>query len=162
MNDLVEKLKAYDWGGDRGALVGIDDLIAGAQGDKDKLAEIEGALLEVLQSDVKVPAKEYICRQLALIGTARCVPILANMLSDAEMSDRARLALEAIPDASVDEALRAALTNANGIQRVGIVNTLGERRDKKAVPMLSEMRNDSDSMLSEAVEAALRKIEPPA
>jgi len=162
VNEHSEKLKAYDWGGDRGALVSIDDLIAGAQGDKDKLAEIEAALIEVLQSDVKVPAKEYICRQLALIGTNRCVPILASMLSDAEMSDRARLALEAIPDASVDEALRAALTNANGMQGVGIVNTLGERRDKKAVPMLSKMRNGSDTVLSEAVEGALRKIEPPA
>ncbi|MFO7976864.1 MAG: hypothetical protein R6V12_19815, partial [Candidatus Hydrogenedentota bacterium] len=80
MNDLMEKLKAYDWGGDRGSLAGIDDLIVAAHGDKNKQAEIETALLEVLQSDVKLPAKEYICRQLALIGTARCVPVLAKML----------------------------------------------------------------------------------
>ena len=162
MNDLIAQLKAYDWGGDRGSLAGIDDLIVAAQGDKDKLTEIEEALLEVLQSDAKLPAKEYICRQLALIGTVRCVPVLAEMLSDAELSDRALFALEAIPDVSVDDALRAALDEADGNPRVGIVNTLGERRDQKAIPALSEMRNSSDSVLSKAVEAALRKIAAPA
>lgn len=162
MNELLEKLKAYDWGGDRGALVGIDDLIAGAHRNQDTLAEIEAALLEVLQSDVKLPAKEYVCRQLALIGTASCVPALAQLLTDAEMSDRARLALEAIPGTAADDALRAALDKTSGIQRVGIINTLGERHDKKAAPMLSEMRNDPDGALSEAAAAALRKIEPPA
>ena len=161
MNDLMAQLKAYDWGGDRGSLAGIDDLIVAAQGDKDKLTEIEQALLEVLQSDAKLPAKEYICRQLALIGTARCVPVLAEMLLDAALSDCARFALEAIPDGSVDDALRAALDKAEGTPRVGIVNTLGERRDQKAIPALSEMRNSSDKVLSTAVEAALRKIAPP-
>ena len=43
-----------------------------------------------------------------------------------------------------------------------LVNTLGERRDQKAGPVLSEMRNSSDKVLSTAVEAALRKIAPPA
>ena len=158
MNELMAQLKAYDWGGDRGSLAGIDDLIVTAQGDKGKLAEIEQALLEVLQSDAKLPAKEYICRQLALIGTSLCVPALAGMLSDAELSDCARFALEAIPDASVDDALRAALDGASGNPRVGIVNTLGERRDQKAIPALLEMRNGSDKVLSAAVEVALRKI----
>ena len=162
MNDLMAQLKAYDWGGDRGSLAGIDDLIVAAQGNKDKLAEIEQALLEVLESDAKLPAKEYVCRQLALIGTARCVPVLVEMLSDAELSDRARFALEAIPDGSVDDGLRAALDKAEGDPRVGIVNTLGERRDQKAVPALSKMRNSSERALSTAVEAALRKIGSPA
>jgi len=162
VNDLMAQLKAYDWGGDRGALVGIDDVIVAAQRDKQKLAEIEGALLEVLQADAKLPAKEYICRKLALIGTAQCVPVLAGMLTDAELSDRARFALEAIPDASVDDALRAALGGATGNQRVGIVNTLGERRDQNAVPALSEMLNSADEVLTAAAKAALRKIAPPA
>jgi len=162
VNDLMAKLKAYDWGGDRGSLAGIDELILADQGDKDKLADLEQALLEVLESDAKLPAKEYICRQLALIGTARCVPVLAGMLPDAELSDRARFALEAIPDVSAGDALRAALAEAEGNPRVGIVNTLGERRDKKAVPALSELRSSSDSVLSKAAEAALRKIGAPA
>jgi len=160
VNDLMEKLKAYDWGGDRGSLASIDDSIVAAQGDEEKLAEIEQALLEVLQTDAKLPAKEYVCRQLGLLGTARCVPALAAILADAELSDRARFALEAIPDASAGGALRAALDTAEGNTRVGIVNSLGERRDRDAVSTLSEMRNSSDGVLSKAAEAALRKIGP--
>jgi HEAT repeat protein len=158
VNELMAQLKAYDWGGNRGSLAGIDDLIVAAQRHTQKQAEIEQALLEVLQSDVKLPAKEYVCRKLALIGTARCVPVLAGMLTDVDLSDCARFALEAIPDASVDDALRAALAEATGNQLVGIVNTLGERRDKKAVAALTQMKGGTDEVLSRAAEAALRKI----
>ncbi len=140
MDDLMAKLKAYDWGGDRGSLMGIDASIVAAHGNAEKLAEIEQALLEVLQSDVPIPAKEYICRQLALIGTDRCVPVLAAMLPDAELSDRARLALEAIPTTVADEALRAALDKVEGDQRAGIVNSLDERKKR---PVTSTEHNDA-------------------
>ena len=111
-----------------------------------------------MQSDAKLPAKEYICRQLALIGTARCVPVLVAMLPDTELSDCALFALEAIPVVSVNKALRAALRTADGNPRVGIVNTLGERRDRKAVRALSKLQDSADKVLSTAVKAALRKI----
>jgi len=130
VDDLMAKLKAYDWGGDRGALMGIDASIVAAHGNTEKLAEIEHALLEVLQSEAPIPAKEYSCRQLALIGTDRCVPVLAAMLPDTELSDRARLALEAIPTAVADEALRAALDKVEGDKRAGIVNSLDERKKR--------------------------------
>lgn len=159
MDELMAALKTYDWGGDRGALAGIDQRIVDARGAKKELADIERALLEVLQSDAKLPAKEYICRQLALIGSAQSVPVLSEMLIDPELSDCARLALEAIPDSSAGKALRRALDKADGVQRVGIVNTLGERRDRKSVPVLSRMRISQDLALSAAVDAALRKIE---
>lgn len=159
MDDMIAALRTYDWGGDRGALAGIDQRIVDARGAKKELADIERALLEVLQSDAKLPAKEYICRQLALIGSGQSVPVLSEMLNDPELSDCARLALEAIPDPSAGKALRGALDKADGVQRVGIVNALGERRDRKSIPVLSEMRNSPDSALSAAAEAALRKIE---
>ena len=140
MDDLMAKLKAYDWGGARGSLMGIDASIVAAHGNAKKLSEIEQALLEVLQSDVPIPAKEYICRQLALIGTDRCVPVLAAMLPDAELSDRARLALEAIPTTVADDALRAALDMVEGDQRAGIVNSLDERKKR---PVTSTEHNDA-------------------
>lgn len=156
--ELMGALKTYDWGGDRGTLMGLDTLIADAGPDEDKLAEVEQALLDVLRSGAPLPAKEYACRQLALIGTSQCVATLATMLPDTKLSDRARFALEAIPDSSVDEALRAALDTAEGLQRVGIVNSLGERRDWKAVPALERLRDSTDEALSKAVDNALRKI----
>lgn len=159
MNAAIETLKTYDWGGDRGALMGIDEQIKAAQGDTEKLAPIEEALLGVLQPEAKVPAKEYICRKLALIGTPRCIPALAAMLPDPDLSDRALIALQAIPDAAAEEALLSALDNTSGIQRIGVVNALGERRDSKAADKLKALQTSEDPLLTNAVAAALRKIE---
>lgn len=130
MEDLSAKLKAYDWGGDRGALMGIDDLIIIAHDNTETLSEIEGALLEVVQSEVPIPAIEYACRKLALIGTERCVCVLAKMLLKAELSDYARLALEALPGLAAEEALQSALEKVEGNPRAGILNSLDERQKR--------------------------------
>ena len=158
MNESMTKLKAYDWGGDRGSLYELDELIKTTQGDAKKLAEIEQALLEVLESGVKTAVVDHICRQLALIGTRRAVPALAKLLQDEDLFDRALYALQAIPEEAAGEALRTALPAAEGHLRVGIVNSLGERHDKKAVPALTTLRDHSDATLSRAAKAALRKI----
>lgn len=162
MEELMAKLRTYDWGGDRGALLEIDRLAVSSRGDEEKRAALEQALVNVLQSDAALPAKEYVCRQLALMGTARCVPALAAMLPEPELADRARYALIAIPDASAGAALRTALQETKGETQVGIVNTLGERRDRQAAPALEEMRSSQDPQLAKAAEVALRKIGPPA
>jgi hypothetical protein len=159
LNDLISQLKVYDWGGDRGILAGIDQQIVDAHGDDNALEAIERGLLEVLQTDAPAPAKEYACRQLALIGTARSVSILAEMLVHTELSDCARFALEAIPDAAAARALRRALDAVEGDARVGIVNSLGERGDHKSIRALSKLQADADTTLSAAIQAALRKIE---
>lgn len=159
MNELMQPLKTYDWGGDRGSLASIDTAIREAHGDAAALAEIEEGLIETLHPDTPLPAKEFACRKLALIGTARCVPALAAMLPDPEQADRALFALQAIPDAAAGGALRDALPSAAGVPRIGIVNALGERRDNEAVPALLALAKDADATLSGAVASALRKIE---
>lgn len=159
MNESMTKLKAYDWGGDRGALYELDELIQAAQGDAKKLAEIEQALLEVLESGVKTAAVDYLCRQLALIGTRRAVPALARLLQDEDLFDRALYALQAIPEEAAAEALRTALPAAKDHLRVGIVNSLGERHDEKAAALLTTLRDNPDATLARAVKSALRKIE---
>jgi len=158
MNELMEPLTRYDWGGERASLYGIEIAIQDARGDATRLAEIELGLIGVLQSGAPLPAKEYACRQFALIGTAQCVPALAAMLSDADLLDRALYALQAIPDAAATTALREALNSAAGVARIGIVNALGERRDQEAVPALEGLASDPDPVLQGAVTSALRKI----
>jgi len=158
MKELKAKLSAYDWGGDRGALYELDERIKNAQGDAKQLAEIERALIEALESGVKTAAVDHICRQLALTGTRRAVPVLAKLLQDEDLFDRALYALDAMPDKAAGRALRKALSTAEGDLRVGIVNSLGERHDEKAIPALTALRDEPDTTLSRAVETALRKI----
>ncbi|MBX3178816.1 MAG: hypothetical protein KF886_15790 [Candidatus Hydrogenedentes bacterium] len=158
MDDLMEPLMRYDWGGERASLYAIDGAVREAHGDPERLLAIERALIGVLQSDAPVPAKEYVCRQLALIGSAASVPVLAGMLADAALLDRALYALQAIPDGAAGSALREALPAATGAARIGIVNALGERRDPGCKPALEAVADDGDLVLRAAIQSARRKI----
>jgi type 1 glutamine amidotransferase len=158
LQELLEKVKTYDWGQSRLALTEVSEIIKKAHGDKAELAKIEKALLGVLQSDAKRAGKQFVCRELSIIGTEQSVPVLAEMLTDEETSDMARYALERIPGSAVDKALRGAIRKARGKARIGIINSLGQRRDAGSVRMLSRALGRPDEETAMAAAAALGQI----
>jgi type 1 glutamine amidotransferase len=158
MDELMGKVKSYDWGESREALTQVSDLIRKAHGSAAELGRIEASLIAVLDSDAKRAGKQFVCRQLSIIGTERCVPTLAKMLTNDETADMARYALERIPGPAVDEALRGALGKTGGKAKIGVINSLGQRRDEKAVAALSGLIGDGDKMIAEAAVAALGQI----
>lgn len=105
----------------------------------------EAELLAVLRSESTREQKSAACRQLARVGTKEAVPVLAALLGDEEMSHMARYALETIPDPSADEALRDALGKVPARQRLGVIGSLGVRRDAKAVAPLAELLKQADT-----------------
>ena len=157
-NELLEKIKTYDWDQSRLALTEVTEAINNAHGNKTETANIEKSLLGILESDAGRAGKQFVCRQLSVIGTEQSVPVLAGMLTDEETSDMARFALERIPDSEVDSALRDALPKTNGKPKVGIINSLGQRRDKQAVGTLSKLVSDSDETIADGAAAALGQI----
>src|SRR5205807_2279035 len=96
----------------------------------------ESRLIAVLKSDAPRKAKADACRDLARIGTRTSIAPLADLLCDEQLSHMARYGLEAIPDPAVDTALRDAAGKAKGRQLVGILGSLGVRRDHHAVNIL--------------------------
>lgn len=158
IQELLEKVKTYDWGQSRLALTEMSEIIKKAYGDKAETAKIEKALLGVLESDAKPAGKQYVCRELSIIGTEQSVPTLAKMLTGEDTSDMARYALERIPGSAVDEALRGALGRAKGNAKIGIINSLGQRHDKGAVSALSDLLGGSDEAVASAAAAALGQI----
>ena len=134
---LLSNIKTYDFNKSRADLVKISDMIRDASG-KPEMKAMEKQLDDFLKSDASYAAKDFVCRELSIAGTEASVPALASMLTDEKVSDIARYALERIPGAAVDDALRKALPKAKGNAEVGIINTLGVRGDKKA---LSRWRN---------------------
>ena len=155
---LLEKIKTYDWGQSRAALTEITEAIKKAHGNKEETAKIEKGLLGVLDSDAKLAGKQFACRELSIIGTDASVPTLGKMLTGEETSDMARYALERIPGSAVDEALLGALGTATGKPKIGIVNTLGQRKCAKASGALAGLMGDSDETLAAAAAAALGEI----
>jgi len=159
LQELLEKVKTYDWGQSRLALTEVTEIIKKAYGNKDELVKIEKGLLNVLESPYATRAsKDFICRQLSTIGTEQSVPVLAKMLTGEESSDMARYALERIPGGACDAALRDALPKASGKPKVGIINSLGQRRDNQAVDALGKLIGDSDETAALAAAAALGRI----
>jgi type 1 glutamine amidotransferase len=158
LQELLEKVKTYDWGQSRLALTEVSDIVKKAYGNKAELAKIEKALLGVLDSDATRAGKQYVCRELSIIGTEQSVPTLAKMLTGEETSDMARYALERIDGSAADEALRSSLGQAKGNARIGIINSLGQLRDKGAVSSLSGILGGSDQEAAIAAAAALGQI----
>jgi HEAT repeat protein len=158
MDELFEKIKTYDWGQSHAALTEVSDLVRKAGTSAKELRKIEKNLLEVLKSDATYACKQFVCRELSIIGTEQSVPTLGAMLTDEKLSDMARFALERIPGAAVNEALRSALPKTSGKTKVGIINSLGQRRDGKAVSALGSMVGDSDQMVAAAAVSALGQI----
>jgi len=118
-------------------------------------------LIAVLKSDAPQKEKVDACRGLAVVGTKDAVPALAALLSDEKLSHMARYALEPIPDPSVDQALRDAAGKLKGRLLVGVVGSLGVRRDAAAVPLLVPMLKDRDADVARTAARSLGKIASP-
>jgi HEAT repeat protein len=108
-----------------------------------------------------VYARAKACQRLAVVGDGSAVPALAPLLADAQLAHYARTALEPLPDESADEVLRAALPRLKGILLVGVINSIGYRRDAKAINALERLRHDPDVEVSLAADAALARVRPP-
>ncbi len=120
--------------------------------------EDEGKLIAVLKSSAASRKdKSDACRQLAIIATKKAIPTLVDLLSDEELSHNARYALEPIPDPAVDEAFREALGRLKGLPLVGVIGSIGVRRDAQAVEPLCAMIMQGE-MAPEAMKMAARTL----
>ncbi len=121
-------------------------------------AEKERKLIAVLQSDSPPEEKAITCKYLAVYGTDAAVPMLAPLLTDPQLASWARIALEAIPGSAADAALRAAVPKVQGRLLVGTINSIGVRRDGKAVGELTSKLKDNDTDVASAAAVALGRI----
>ena len=112
-------------------------------------------------SDATEFAKAKACQRLALVGDDDAVPALAGLLSDARLSHYARTALEPMPPGAADQALRDALGKLKGSLLVGVINSIGVRRDPKALTALAEIRHGNDQVVTQAATAAINRIRRP-
>ena len=121
----------------------------------------EHELLQVLRSDAPPAEKAITCKKLAIYGGEEAVPALAQLLSDERFASWARVALEAIPGSAPDKALRKAADKLQGKLLVGVINSIGVRRDPKAVSLLAGKLKDPDAATAAAAAASLGRIGGP-
>jgi HEAT repeat protein len=158
LNAAFEALKQYNWGTDLAPVAPIDEAVAATHGDAAARKELEDRLLAALRSDISRDAKDYVCRKLSIVGTAASVPTLAELLSEENHAHLARVALERIPASEAGQALRYALTTLAGNLKIGVITSIGARRDSAAIAALGGLLTNSDPSVARAAATALGDI----
>ncbi len=143
----LENAKAYTHYQNRKVFADIDRLIVNGINEYALSNQIEKRLIRFLKTDASLASKQMICFQLSIHGTKSSVKILEKMLKSPETFDMALFALERLPYSDVDKVLKKFLSKSVNI---GIINTLGRRRSKKAISELKSLTTLSDSKIRKA------------
>jgi HEAT repeat protein len=153
-NDPWQEVLKCDFGTCEEAMKAIREQVEPASADQKPA--LEGKLIAILESsEATMPAKDFACRMLRYVGSGKCVPAAAKLLTDEKLSHMARWVLRGIADPAAEKALIDAMGKTSGGVRVGIIETLGERRGATALDSLARLLGDSDAA---AVEGALKAI----
>jgi len=159
--DIDKKLAAmaaYKQGDSREPLIAVEELIRRSQSDAEQRKYVETQLARLLESDISVDCKQFVCRQLWFIGSDESVPAIAKLLTAEQTVDMACYAIGQNPSAAAGKALRDALEKSGPKVRIRIINLLGDRRDAESVAILSMLSLGGERDLAEAAVAALGKI----
>ncbi len=154
--DPYQAIIKRDFGTNAEDLAAIDKEIGETK--PDQYAKIEAKLLAVLEApDATFPAKQYVCQSLRTVGSSKCVPAVAKLLTDEKLSHVARQVFLGMNDPAVADALQKAIGQTTGNLRIGIVNTIGDRRDVQSLPALATLLAGNDEPTSRVVLNAIGK-----
>lgn len=110
-----------------------------------------------------IKIRNVILQLLSLVGTEAEVAAITGCMSDYELREYARMALEKIPCKASAEALIKRLEKATGPEfRIGVVNTLAKFGCPMSIEAIRKMAGDSDACVRAAVVDALAKAADPA
>jgi len=152
-------LKAWDYDQPRKPLTLLERHIATTSADPAKKREVADRLVAVIaDAQATEAARQWACQQVALVAGDAQVSALVKLLDEPKLADAARRALEGIPGEASLEALRALLPKAKGDLLVGVVNSLGQRRDAKSVAALAAVLGGADLRAAAAAAISLGKI----
>jgi HEAT repeat protein len=142
------------------ALVGVLSVlvVVGEGLGQSKRLRDEKELIAILQSEKPEADKALACKQLSVYGSSEAVPELAKLLGNPRLASWSRIALEVIPGDAVDEALRKSTESLDGRLLVGVINSIGVRRDERAVELLAKRLADNDAEVASAAAVALGRI----
>ena len=102
--------------------------------------------------------KAIACKRLYMIGNREAIPALAALLGEERLGHYARFALEPMPDPQVDVVFRDALGKLKGPVLVGVLTSIGVRRDVQAVEPVAALMTNSDVEVARAACATLGTI----
>jgi hypothetical protein len=154
--DVCAKL---EYGGDRSFAWSVREQVISSPPAEH--AQIEARLLKALaQAGCTEAGRAFLCQMLAMVGSAKSVPVLAPLLREAKSTESARYALQPIPGAEVSAALRDALGAVSGAAKAGLIGSIGMRKDTAARPSLTALKDNAaePAIVREAATRALEQL----
>ncbi len=158
LDQAFQTLVKLELGQDLGVFGPIRQAVVASRTDEKTRADLEGRLTAILQGDATDLAKDYACRQLAIVGSEGSLPALAALLPNPRMSYMARFALEGIASPAAMKTLREMLGKTEGLKKFGVVVSLGRLADADAVPVIAPFLEQDDTQLREVCLVALGRI----
>jgi HEAT repeat protein/type 1 glutamine amidotransferase len=158
MEPMLARLARYEYGQSRKPVAQLTLFVEDSMASPGLARQIETRMVQFLESDSTVAGKVAVSRELSVIASAASISVLTAMLVRPETAEIARYALARIPGPAADEALRKALDTTSGSTKVGVIHSLGQRRDSKAVPPLRSLLLSSDGGIAAAAIDALGSI----
>ena len=155
LKDALKQMSTYEFGQNREILSVVEDYCRLSYGSPETRAIVEEGLVGLLKSDATYDCKDFVCRQLCVIGTEKSVPALASMLTDEKYSNMARYALEGIESKAADKAFAKALGKTSGKTQVGIINSMGVRGSQDSVRAIAKLLNATDPLVAAAAANAI-------
>lgn len=154
----THKLKSYKFGEQKIDLARIEELVSAAAVDARARPQVEERLLRILAEATTYDSRQFICRLLKIVGTAKSVESLEPLLTDPEMSNLARFALLGIVAPEADQALLRALGKTDGNLQAGVINTLAQRHYRPAAPEITGLVSSSTPEVAVAAIRALGRF----
>lgn len=102
--------------------------------------------------------KAIACKKLSIVGGREAIPPMAALLGHPQLACYARFGMEPNPDPSVDDAFRAALPKLTGRLQLGVIHSIGFRKDAKALNALSRLIGNGDPQLAGGAAASVGMI----
>lgn len=127
------------------------------------IGTMDGAGLRQILTDPAASEfqKAKACQRAGETGATETIPALAALLGDEKMGTYARYGLEPMTGPAADEALRAGLGRLQGNLLMGVMGSIGKRRDAKAMPALLRLMQSGDGAVAEAAVAAVGSLGTP-
>ena len=157
-DNMLERAASYKYGESRKDLVDISAFLRLVNDNTGLLAQAEKKLLAVLQSDATLDAKAFICDRLSLYASAQSIPVLASLLSDPTIFEKARFALERIELPEATQALENALLHTSGASKIALITSLGHKQDTNSLVTLGLLMKDRVDPVAHAAIAAVGRF----
>jgi len=158
LDQAMALLQQDKWGQGTKAIDTIEALVTAGLKSAQREA-LETTLLAILaRPDVSFRAHHVALSILSMMGTERSIPQLQVLLPNEQLSHMACNVLERLPRASATRALMAALPQAQGRAKIGLINCLGVCGDTQALPSLTALLESSAIDQACAAAVALGRI----